>query len=80
MAVCSKIDIFARMGPPLKYHRLTYSVIMSCQVDLSDDEVKKVIAILRFAKDACPVESISGNIDDDAVEDLISKFEKSLAA
>lgn len=53
---------------------------MSCQVDLSDVEVKKVIAILRFAKDACPVESISGNIDDDAVENLISKFEKSLAA
>ncbi len=53
---------------------------MSCQVELSNDEVKKVIAILRFAKDACPVESISENIDDDAVENLMSKFEKSLVA
>jgi hypothetical protein len=53
---------------------------MSCQVELSDDEVKKVIAILRFAKDSCPVESISGNIDDDAVDNLISKFEKCLVA
>jgi hypothetical protein len=53
---------------------------MSYQVDLSDVEVKKVIAILRFAKDACRVESISENIDDDAVENLISKFEKSPAA
>jgi hypothetical protein len=53
---------------------------MSCRVELTDDEVKKVIAILRFAKDSCPVESISGDIDDDAVNNLVSKFEKSLVA
>ena len=53
---------------------------MSGQMELSAEEVKKVIAILRFAKDACPVESISGNIDDDAIESLVSKFEKSLGA
>ena len=53
---------------------------MSCRVEISYDEVKKVIAILRFAKDACPVESISEDIDDDAIESLVSKFEKSLVA
>ena len=48
------------------------------QVELSDEEIKKVTAILRFAKESCPVESISEDIDDDGVEKLISKFEKSL--
>ncbi len=51
---------------------------MSRQIELSDEEIKKVTAILRFAKDSCPIESVSENIDNDAVEKLISKLEKSL--
>jgi hypothetical protein len=50
----------------------------SRQVELSDEEIKKIIAILRFSKDACPIESIPENIDDE-VERLVSKFEKTLA-
>ena len=51
----------------------------SRQVELSDEEIKKIIAILRFSKDACPIESLPENIDDDYVESLVSMFEKTLA-
>ena len=51
----------------------------SRQVELSDEEIKKIIAILRFSKDACPIESLPENIDDDDVESLVSMFEKILA-
>ena len=51
---------------------------MSRQIKLSDEEIKKIIAILRFSKDACPIESLPENIDDD-VESLVSMFEKTLA-
>jgi hypothetical protein len=51
----------------------------SRQVELSDEEIKKIIAILRFSKDACPIESLPENIDDDDVESLVSMFEKTLA-
>jgi hypothetical protein len=50
----------------------------SCQIKLSDEEIKKIIAILRFSKDACPIESLPANIDDD-VESLVSMFKKTLA-
>ena len=50
----------------------------SRQIKLSDEEIKKIIAILRFSKDACPIESLPANIDDD-VERLVSIFEKTLA-
>jgi hypothetical protein len=52
---------------------------MSRQVELSDEEIRKLIAILRFSKDACPIESLPENIDGDEVESLVSKFEKALA-
>jgi hypothetical protein len=52
---------------------------MSRQVELSDEEIKKIIAILRFSKDACPIESLPENIDSDVVESLVSKLEKKLA-
>ncbi len=51
----------------------------SCQVELSDEEIKKIITILRFSKDACPIESLPESIDDDEVERLATKFEKILA-
>jgi len=50
----------------------------SRQVELSDEEIKKIINILRFSKDACPIESLPENIDDDEVERLATKFEKTL--
>jgi hypothetical protein len=52
---------------------------MSRQVELTHEEIKRIIAILRFSKDACPIESLPENIDDDEVERLVSKFEKTLA-
>ena len=52
---------------------------MSRQVELSDEEIKIIITILRFSKDSCPIESLPENIDNDAVESLVSKFEKTLA-
>ena len=52
---------------------------MSRHVELSDDEIKKIIAILRFSKDSCPIESLPENIDSDEVESLVSKLEKKLA-
>jgi hypothetical protein len=51
----------------------------SRQVELSDEEIKKIIAILRFSKDAYPIErSLPENIDD-VVESLVSLFEKTPA-
>jgi hypothetical protein len=41
---------------------------MSSQVELSHEEIKKIIAILRFSKDLCPIESLPENIDNDEVE------------
>jgi hypothetical protein len=46
------------------------TVNMSRQVELSDEENKKIIAILRFSKYACPIESLPANIDDDDLESL----------
>jgi hypothetical protein len=57
----------------------TQNMNTSRQVELSDEEIKKIIAILRFSKDACPIESLPENIDEDEVERLVSKFEKTLA-
>jgi hypothetical protein len=52
----------------------------SRQVELSDEEIKKIIAILRFSKDAYPIErSLPENIDDDDVESLLSLCEKTPA-
>jgi hypothetical protein len=51
----------------------------SHQVELSDEEIKKLIAILRFSKDACPIESLPEKIENDEVDSLVSKFEKALA-
>ena len=51
----------------------------SHQVELSDEEIKKLIAISRFSIDACPIESLPEKIESDEVEGLVSKFEKALA-
>lgn len=49
------------------------------KVELSDEEIKKIITILRFSKDACPIESLPEKIEDDEVERLVAKFEETLA-
>jgi hypothetical protein len=50
---------------------------MSSRVDLTDEEVKTTIAILRFAYNACPIENIPEHeIERDTVKNLISKFEE----
>jgi hypothetical protein len=52
---------------------------MSRQVELSDEDIRTIIAILRFSYDACPIESVPDTrIDHDIVENLISKLEGSL--
>jgi hypothetical protein len=51
---------------------------MSRQVELSDEEIKEIITILRFSKDACPIEYPPVSLDDE-VERLAAKFEKILA-
>jgi hypothetical protein len=48
------------------------------KVELSDEEIKKIITILRFSKDACPIESLPESIEDDEVERLVTKFEETL--
>jgi hypothetical protein len=53
---------------------------MSRQVELSDEEIKIIITILRFSKDLCPIESLPEKIDADQVESMISKFEKTLTS
>lgn len=46
------------------------------QVLLTDDEIKAIYAILKFAVDACPIEGLPDEkIDVDTVENLIGKFE-----
>ncbi len=49
---------------------------MSHQVELSNEDIKKIITILRFSVDACPIESLPEDIDDVEVKSLISKFEE----
>ena len=49
------------------------------QIELSDDEIKTIIALLRFSIDACPIESLPEHkIEIDTVNNLISKFEQTL--
>ena len=49
------------------------------QIELSDDEIKTIIALLRFSIDACPIESLPEHkIEIDTVNNLVSKFEQTL--
>lgn len=53
---------------------------VSHQVELSEEEIKILVEILRYALDYCPVESISHEFDitNAKVEDLIAKMEEAL--
>ena len=49
------------------------------QIELSDDEIKTIIALLRFSIDACPIENLPEHkIEIDTVNNLVSKFEQTL--
>ena len=49
------------------------------QIELSDDEIKTLIALLRFSIDACPIENLPEHkIEIDTVNSIISKFEQTL--
>ena len=45
------------------------------QVDLTEDDIKNLKTLLQFSKDACPVESLDGNMDNDYLDILIQKLE-----
>jgi hypothetical protein len=52
---------------------------MSRQVQLEDEEVKTIIAILRFSSSSCPIEDLPEHkIELDTVKNLILKFEEAL--
>ncbi|MDR4491266.1 MAG: hypothetical protein R2685_10265 [Candidatus Nitrosocosmicus sp.] len=46
------------------------------QIDFSEDDIKNLKTLLQFFKDACPVESLEGNMDNDYLDTLIDKLEK----
>ena len=48
------------------------------QLELSDQEVKVLLAILKYSLDYCPIESVSNelNVTSDEVQNLITKLEK----
>ena len=49
------------------------------QIEISGDEIKTLIALLRFSIDACPIENLPEyKIEIDTVNNLISKFEQIL--
>ncbi len=45
------------------------------QVDFSETDIKNLKVLLQFSKDACPLESLEGNLDNDYVDTLIVKLE-----
>jgi hypothetical protein len=45
------------------------------QIDLSEDDIKNLKVILQFSKDACPIQSLEGNMDNDYLDSLIQKLE-----
>jgi hypothetical protein len=48
-------------------------------IELTDDEIKTIIALLRFSIDACPIENLPEyKIELDTVNNLVSKFEQTL--
>jgi hypothetical protein len=52
---------------------------ISRQIQLEDEEVKIIIAILRFSSNSCPIEHFPEHkIELETVKNLISKFEEAL--
>jgi hypothetical protein len=54
-------------------------ILMTHTIELTDDEIKTIIALLRFSIDACPIENLPEHkIEIDTVNSLVSKFEHTL--
>jgi len=54
-------------------------ILINHQIELSDDEIKTIIVLLRFSIDACPIENLPEHkIEIDTVNNLILKFEQTL--
>lgn len=54
-------------------------ILINHQIELSDDEIKTIIALLRFSIDACPIENLPEHkIEIDTVNNLILKLEQTL--
>ena len=49
-------------------------------IELNEEEIKTLVAIMKFSIDACPLGSVSPDIEIDAekLEKLIAKMEKGL--
>jgi hypothetical protein len=52
------------------------------KLELSSEEVKTIVEILKYSIDSCPVESISDKVDISIakLQDLILKLEATLAS
>jgi hypothetical protein len=61
----------------LKQSEVEYKI--SRQIELADEEIKTIIAILRFSSNSCPIEDLPEHkIELDTVKNLVSKFEEAL--
>ena len=55
------------------------AISINHHIELSDDEIKTIIALLRFSIDACPIENLPEHkIEINTVNNLVSKFEQTL--
>ena len=55
------------------------AISINHQIEITDDEIKTIIALLRFSIDACPIENLPEHkIEIDTVNNLILKFEQTL--
>ena len=59
---------------------IPYDKLDMAQIDLNEEELKTIAAVLRFSISACPLGGISQDIeiDEEKLEKLISKIEKGL--
>jgi hypothetical protein len=50
------------------------------QIDLTEEEIKTIAAVLRFSISSCPIESVSHEIeiDEEKLEKITSKLENGL--
>lgn len=64
----------------LSVYIIQYGKLDMAQIDLSEEDLKTIAAVLRFSISACPLGGISQDIeiDEEKLEKLISKMEKGL--
>ncbi len=64
----------------LSVYIIQYGKLDMVQIDLSEEDLKTIAAVLRFSISACPLGGISQDIeiDEEKLEKLISKMERGL--